>query len=99
MHNEPDPFIETNPLWARYAGPPDADLGQVDCGTKDLFDFLRQQRPASKPQPQLPGGMTMNQLSDGGWVLVYPSSSGYRALTGTEAELLAIVEEMKCERN
>lgn len=94
--NYPDPVVNDSPFWQPYAGPPEADLGQVDRHASDLFNFLRGQSPAPKPEQQLPPGVTLNRRDSGQWVLVYPAgAAGFRSVTGTHEELMKIVERIK----
>jgi hypothetical protein len=94
----PDPFINDSPLWQPYAGPPVAELGQVDHTASDLYAFLREHaRTVRKPEPAptLPRGMTLNELSPGLWCLVYPDgASGYRAIEGSREELIDLASHL-----
>lgn len=94
--NYPDPFVNDNPLWQPYAGPPDAELAQVDRRASDFYNFLREQIPSPKPERQLPRGVTLNKRDSGEWVLTYPDgSAGFRSITGGYDDLIQIVEQMK----
>lgn len=94
--NYPDPFTETNPLWQRYAGPPDADLAQSDHSASDFYNFLREQTPPPKSERQLPRGVTLNKRDSGEWVLTYPAGGvGYLSMTGTREDLMKVVEKMR----
>jgi hypothetical protein len=97
----PDPFVERSPLWQRYSGrPPDYDLGQVDSEASDLYAFLRENAPVRKPapEPRLPRGMSLRDLGDGRFTLIYPDgASGYRAIDGGREELIQLAHSMTTE--
>jgi hypothetical protein len=96
----PDPFVPS-PLWEPYAGPTaEAEFGQVDNGAKDLYHFLREAAPVREREPTstLPRGMSLRDLGDGRYTLIYPDgASGFRAIDGEREDLIQLAHSMTTE--